>query len=171
MVAPASKKGPRFTPALLVLFLSLLGGCGGGHPTEPPVPPLDPPPLASVPDTLRIGGQSFYLSCNIVRNLMPGGGLDDRLQGAISLIEGDSLAIADPPLPTRAWLFHGTIESWEHSFPSEPIPCEPYCVHQIFHGGPRWPCDVGVDVILELKMVAGGYTYVRRRYVQIECTS
>lgn len=147
-----------------VLSESYSENCSRGTPTVPP------PPLASVPDTVRVAANRLVLDAYVWRNFMPAVGRDypRRLNAIAQARDVDSVAASPGTSLDHIWILLGS-DWWSAEFTSEDRPPTPaYELERVARCGPEWPPDSLVDVIVRLRLSPDSTALLRRTGVTIE---
>ncbi|MGB9893989.1 MAG: hypothetical protein ACPLRA_06205 [Candidatus Saccharicenans sp.] len=156
---------PFYYISIIIICLYSIASCGSPF---SPIKDLDRIPESLVIDGLKITMQAF-----IYRDFMPSTEPSgSELRAVISLIAQNVSTFPDYITGDRLYVIYGT-ETWESGFYEEIRPSSPGQLNQITllaNGGPKWPINSQITVIVRLVVKGQGHKYLKALNQIIQAT-
>ena len=165
--ARARPGGPgSFGGALLagLMVTALLGACRDPADVASEWPPSSVPRdvLLAVPEQVDIDGRSYVLEAELWRDYMPVSPPDGRPLAAVVYVGATDLQDADHGLDVdRVYVVYGEDAREAPVADQDVLQPPPYRIRRIAQGGPKWPTESFVDVIVRVRSPQSGDVLLR----------
>ena len=158
---PGSSRGARLA---WVLIAALLCACRDPADVASDWPPSSVPRdvLLAVPEQVDIDGRPYVLEAELWRDFMPVSPPDGRPLAAVMYVGATDLQDADRELDVdRVYVVFGGDAREAPVADQDVYQAPPYRIRRIAHGGPKWPTDSVVDVIVRVRSPQSGDVLLR----------
>jgi len=142
-------------------MISLAVACGSS-PTTPDAPSI--PDLQSAPTRVVMQGKTLVLGASLGRDFMPIAPPDGRpLAGLVRISAEDGSPVPTDISAATTWVIHGSSSGdiWTTSGTPQPRDQTAPALVLLLTGGPKWPPNDTVDVVVRLRDATGRVTLLR----------